>query len=86
MTAQSSRPVQDRWCDADGTPLSLSNCWVEQVAETTTRPTLPSRLHQRGEVAGRGPDVLYIRFLGSSHLVGVAPHLLRLLPDGPGRY
>jgi hypothetical protein len=61
MTAESSRPVQHRWCDVDGTPLSLS-CWVEQVAETTPRAALPSRLCQRGEVAGRGPDVVYVRF------------------------
>ena len=79
MTAESSRPVQDRWCDIDGAHLSLF-CWVEQVAESPEPGALPSRLHQRGEVVGRGPDVLYVRFQGEGQLISVPPHLLRLLP------
>ena len=79
MTAESSRPVQDRWCDIDGAHLSLF-CWVEQVAASPEPGALPSRLHQRGEVVGRGPDVLYVRFQGEGQLISVPPHLLRLLP------
>lgn len=43
------------------------------------------RLHQQGQVLGRGPDVLYVRFEGEGQLIGVAPQLVRLLPDAPGR-
>lgn len=85
MTASSSRPAQDRWCDIDGTRISLF-CWVEQVAESPEPGALRSWLHQRGEVVGRGSDVLYVRFQGSNQLISTPPHLLRLLPEAPGRY
>jgi hypothetical protein len=55
-------------------------CWVEQV----TQDPQPAQLHQRGQVLGRGFDVLYVRFKGSHQLVSVAPWLLRRLPDTPG--
>lgn len=76
-------PVQGRWCDVEGAQISLF-CWVEQVAENPEQGTLFSRLHQRGEVLGRGPDVLHVRFAGEGQLIGVAPPLVRLLPEGPG--
>ena len=76
-------PVADRWRDVEGRHVSLF-CWVEQVAEHPDQGTLFSRLHQRGEVLGRGPDVLYVRFEGEGQLIGVAPPLVRLLPDPPG--
>jgi hypothetical protein len=82
MTASSSRPVQDRWCDIEGRHVSLFS-WVEQVAESPEPGALRSRLHQRGEVVGWGTDVLYVRFAGEGHLVGVPPQLLRLLPHIP---
>ena len=59
-------------------------CWVEQVAEHPEHGALFSRLHQQGEVLGRGPDVLYVRFEGEGQLIGVPPPLVRLLPDAPG--
>lgn len=83
MPHEAPGPVQDRWCDVDGAHISLF-CWIEQVAEHPEHSTLFSRLHQCGEVLGRGPDVLYVRFAGGGQLLGVAPALVRLLPDAPG--
>ncbi|MGH3926919.1 MAG: hypothetical protein ACRDTT_29305 [Pseudonocardiaceae bacterium] len=61
--------------------MSRCSCWVEQVAEHPEHGALFSRLHQRGEVVGRGPDVLYIRFEGEGQLISVLPRLVRLLPN-----
>jgi hypothetical protein len=80
-------PVQDRWCDVDGAHIPLFSplfSRVEQVAEYPEHRVLLSRLHQCGDVPGRGPDVLYVRFEGEGLLLGVAPSLVRLLPEGPG--
>lgn len=84
MTVPASPPTDDRWCDIEGTHISLF-CQVEQVAETTHRGMLPSRLHQRGHVVGRGLDCLYVRF-DDNHLVSLRPHLLRVLPELPGEF
>jgi hypothetical protein len=82
MPADPPRPARERWCDAEGTPIALF-CWVEQVAEHPEHGTLFSRLHQRGEVLGRGPDALYVRFQGEGQLVSVPPQLVRMLSDEP---
>ena len=84
MAADAPRVARNQWCDADGNHVALF-CWVEQVAEYPEYGALLSRPHQRGEVVGRGPDVLYVRFEGQGgRLVSVAPQLVRLLPNGPG--
>jgi hypothetical protein len=80
MPDEAPGPVQDRWCDVAGRHVSLF--WVEQVAGHPEHGALFSRLYQRGQVLGRGPDVLYVRFEGL--LIGVSPALVRLLPDAPG--
>ena len=59
MATETPRPVQDRWCDAEGTHISLF-CWVEQVVEDPADGALFSRLHQRGKVVGRNLDLIYI--------------------------
>jgi hypothetical protein len=41
-------------------------------------------LYQQGQLLSRGPDVIYVRFAGEGLLIGVAPALVRLLPDAPG--
>jgi hypothetical protein len=82
MSAPARRPAHERWCDAGGNHISLF-CLVEQVTEAPEPGALPSRLHQPGQVLGRGLDSLYVRFEGG-HLVSLAPQLLRLLPDTPG--
>jgi hypothetical protein len=56
-------------------------CSVEQVAEHREQAAPFSRLHRRGQVVGRGPDVLCVRFDGESRLVSMPPQLVRLLPD-----
>jgi hypothetical protein len=35
---------------------------VEQIAESPESGSLFSRLHQCGQVAGLGPEMLYVRF------------------------
>jgi hypothetical protein len=77
------RAAQDRWRDANGTPISLF-CWVEQIAEHLEHGELFSRLHKRGEVIGRGPDVLYLRFEGEGGVISLSPQLVRLLANEPG--
>jgi hypothetical protein len=81
MPADPPREAQDRWCDAEGTRIALF-CWVEQVAEHPDHGPPSSRLHQHGQVVGRGPDV---RFEGEDHLISVPPQLLRLLANQPDR-
>lgn len=85
MTTEADRADKhDPWCDAEGNHVPLF-CWVEQVAEHPEQGPLFSRPHQRGEVVGRGPDVLYVRFEGQGgRLVSVPPQLVRLLPDERG--
>jgi hypothetical protein len=43
---------------------------------------LPTRLHQRGQVVGRGLGSLYVCFSGNV-LLALPSHVLRLLPDTP---
>jgi hypothetical protein len=81
MPSEASHKSQRKWCDVDGAPIALLY-WVEQVAE---RPGRGSRLHRRGEVVGRGPGVVYVRFAGERQLISVLPELLRLLPGAPER-
>ncbi len=82
MPAHTPRPIPDRWRDAEGAHISLF-CWIEQVADHPDSGTLLSRLHQRGEVVGRGPDLVYVRFLGEGHVISVPPRLLRVLDTAP---
>ncbi|MDT5276433.1 MAG: hypothetical protein QOG95_3365 [Mycobacterium sp.] len=82
MPADASQTARDRWCDAEGTRIVLFR-WVEQVAERPEREAPLSRLHQQGQVLGRGPEVLYVRFASERQVVSVPPELLRLLPNEP---
>jgi len=81
MPTPALRSDHHRWCDVDGTHISLFRR-VEQVIEDSDPGVLPSRLHQRGQVLGRGLHSLYVCFSGNV-LVSLPPHLLRLLPDAP---
>ena len=81
MRTQAPRSAHHRWRDVDGTQVSLF-CWVEQVIEDSDPGVLASRLHQRGQVLGRGLHSLYVRF-SDNVLVSLLPHLLRLVPDTP---
>ena len=83
MSVEAPRPVAHRWRDIEGAHISLF-CWVEQVVENPESGALFSRLHQRGEVLGRGPDVLYVRFTGEGHLISVSPELVRAIDTAPG--
>ncbi len=81
MPAVTPRPVGDRWGDIEGRHISLFSL-VEQVAESTPRGLLPSRLRQQGQVVGRGVDSLHVRF-ADNQVLSRPPRLLRLLPDQP---
>lgn len=83
MPTRAPQPAHDPWRDVDGTHISLF-CWVEQVAEHPESGALFSRLHQRGQVLGRGHNQLSVRFPGEGQLISLSPQLLRLLPDPPG--
>lgn len=83
MPAQARPRPADQWCDVNGTPISLF-CQVEQIAESTEPTVLPCRLHEHGQVVGRGLECLYVRFSGHQ-VISLRPHLLLVLdtdPDG----
>jgi hypothetical protein len=82
MRADAPQAARDQWCGVEGTRIALF-CWVEQVAEHPEHGAPFSRLHQQGQVLGRGPDVLYVRFASEGQLISVPPELLRLLPNEP---
>lgn len=76
-------PVRDRWCDVHGIPIALF-CWVEQIAESAERTTLPSRLHQHGQVVGQDDESVLVCFR-DNQVISVRSHFLRVLdvaPDG----
>ncbi len=77
MPDSAPRPSHDQWRDTDGTHIALF-CLVEQVAEHAEPGVLPSRLHQHGQVVGRGLDSLHVRFADNA-LVSLPPQLVRLL-------
>lgn len=80
MSDAAPRPRCNPWCDAAGTPISLF-CLMEQVEESAEPTALPSRLHQRGQVLGRGSDSLYVCFDGQ--VISLQPHLVRVLDTTP---
>jgi hypothetical protein len=75
------RSTHHRWCDVDGAHIALFS-WVEQVMTDPEAGVLPSRLHQRGQVLGRGIHSLYVRF-SDNFQVSLPSRLMRLLPDAP---
>jgi hypothetical protein len=85
VPADTPQTARGRWCDAEGTRIALFS-WVEQVAERPEREALFSRLHQQGQVLGRGPDVLYVRFASERQLISMPPELLRVLSHEPDKH
>jgi hypothetical protein len=74
-------PLQpsDPWCDAADVHISLQSR-VEQVAVDEQHGALPSRLHQQGEVIGRGVGPLvYVRFDRGNQLIALRPHHVRVV-------
>jgi hypothetical protein len=45
---------------------------------------LACRLHQQGQVIGRGTNLVYVLFDRGNQMIALRPHLLRVLdtPDG----
>jgi hypothetical protein len=82
MLARSSPGVADQWRDSEGTRIALF-CQVEQIAEDTEPTALPSRLHQHGQVVGRGHGSVYVCFPGNQ-VISLRPESLRVLDDVAG--
>ena len=80
MSDAAPRPRCDPWCDAGGTHIPLFSL-VEQVEESADPTALPSRLHRRGQVLGRGLDSLDVCFDGQ--VISLQPHLVRVLDTTP---
>ncbi|MGH3840705.1 MAG: hypothetical protein ACRDS0_04535 [Pseudonocardiaceae bacterium] len=59
-------------------------CWVEQVAEHPESGALFSRLHQRGQVVGRGTHLVYVRLDHGGQLIALRPHHLRIVEAPSG--
>lgn len=74
----------DRWRDADDARV-YEGVRVEQVAVAKEHGALSRRLGQRGEVVGRAPTRLWVRFDGEQRPVSVRPHLVRVVARERGR-
>jgi hypothetical protein len=83
MPTPPPQPAADPWRDAEGNLIPLLSR-VEQVVVDTEHGALASRLHQQGQVVGRGTNLLYVLFDHDSQLIALRPHLVRVLdtPDG----
>jgi hypothetical protein len=83
MPAHPPRITYNRWRDVDGTPIPWL-CRIEQIAVSKEHGALPSRLHQQGQVIGRGTNLVYVLFDRGNQMIALRPHLLRVLdtPDG----
>ena len=73
-------PASDPWRDAEGNHISLQ-CRVEQVAVDKIHGALRDRLHERGQVIGRGPHLIYVLFDRADQLIALRPHHVRVI-DG----
>ena len=62
MPTSPPRPASDSWRDAEGIPIPLHGR-VEQITVDTDHGALASRLHQQGQVIGRGTGGLVYVFL-----------------------
>jgi hypothetical protein len=80
MSTPPEEPASDRWRDADGNHISLQNR-VEQVAVDKNHGALRDRLHERGQVIGRGTRLIYVRFDYGNQLIALWPHHVRVI-DG----
>jgi hypothetical protein len=81
MPAHPPRKTYNRWRDVDGTPIPLL-CRIEQIAVSKEHGALPSRLHQQGQVIGRGTNRLQVRF-DDNQVISLRPHLVRVLENTP---
>jgi hypothetical protein len=68
----------DPWRDSDGHPIP-PQCQIEQVAVGKNYGALPSRLHRNGQVVSRGVTRLIVQFDGDDEVIGIRPHLVRVL-------
>lgn len=83
MPTPPARRASNPWRDAEGTHIPLLSR-VEQVTVDAEHGALPDRLHQQGQVMGRGTNLVYVLFECDSQLIALRPYLVRVLntPDG----
>lgn len=83
MPTSPLHPASDPWRDAEGTHISFQSR-VEQVTVDIEHGALACRLHQQGQVIGRGTNLVYVLFDRGNQMIALRPHLLRVLdtPDG----
>jgi hypothetical protein len=74
-------PTADPWRDVEGTHIPLHSR-IEQVTVDPQHGALRCRLHQQGQVIGRGTTLLYIRFDHGNQLIALRPHLVLDTPGG----
>ncbi|HWR46546.1 MAG TPA: hypothetical protein VN327_02840 [Pseudonocardiaceae bacterium] len=74
--------TEDPWLDAEGTPIPRRRR-VEQITVDEAHGALPSRLHQQGQVLGRGPHQLHVHFDHEDQVIPLRPHHLRVI-EAPG--
>ncbi|MGH4011290.1 MAG: hypothetical protein ACRDTH_24540 [Pseudonocardiaceae bacterium] len=79
----SPRPPFNPWRDIDDTPIP-QQCRIQQVEVSKNFGALPSRLHQQGQVIGRGQSRLIVRFDHENDLVRIRPHVVRVLTTPGG--
>jgi hypothetical protein len=82
MPADTPQAARDRGAMLKVVGLRCSAGWNRSPSTRSTGRCCPG-LHQQGQVFGRGPDVLYVRFAGERQLFSVPPGLLRLLTNEP---
>ena len=78
MPTPPPQPASDPWRDAKGTPIPLQSR-VEQVTVDKGHGALPSRLHQQGQVIGRGTHLIYVRFDHGGQRIALRPHHVRVI-------
>lgn len=83
MNSQGGTPDSDPWRDAKGVHIPLQSR-VEQVAVDKNHGALRERLHQRGQVIGRGHHLIYVRFDHGNRLIALRPHHVRVIKASAG--
>jgi hypothetical protein len=69
------------WRDADGNLIALQSR-VEQVVVNANHGALWDRLHQQGQVVGRGTHLIYVCFDRGNQFIALHPHHVRVIDDG----
>ncbi|MGH3695871.1 MAG: hypothetical protein ACRDRX_18090 [Pseudonocardiaceae bacterium] len=78
MVNRQTRPADDLWRDAEGTPIPV-DAHIEQTGIDAELGALRSRLGKRGRVLRRSATRLVVRFEDETTLTRIRPHLVRVV-------